>query len=380
MHYFIIAGEASGDLHGGALATALKTLDTGAVITFIGGNAMSEAVGETPLLHCRDMAFMGFGEVVRNIGRIQSNLRFAKDSVLAAKPDALILIDDPSFNLKVAAKAHKAGIPVYYFIPPKVWAWKKWRLATMRRLVRRVLSILPFEPEFYKAEGAEAVYVGNPSVAEVAAEVAAADSRDVFLARHKLRDRPLVALMPGSRQAEIRENLPIMAAAVDRFPQYRGVIIGSSDIPDALYARYGGRLPIVREPHAARILVHCRAALVTSGTATLETALAGVPQVAMYHGNGSEMMYKVMKRVLTIPYVTLPNLIANRDIIPELLLHQCTADSAAGHLGPLLRDTPERNAQLQGYSEISRILGTENAADNAAALIIEDLEKIRKWR
>ena len=292
----------------------------------------------------------------------------------------MILIDYPSFNLKVAAKAHKAGIPVYYFIPPKVWAWKKWRLATMRRLVRRVLSILPFEPEFYKAEGAEAVYVGNPSVAEVAAEVAAADSRDVFLARHKLRDRPLVALMPGSRQAEIRENLPVMVAAVDRFPQYRGVIIGSTDIPDALYARYDGRLPIVREPHAARILVHCRAALVTSGTATLETALAGVPQVAMYHGNGSEMVYKVMKRVLTIPYVTLPNLIANRDIIPELLLHHCTADSAAGHLGPLLRDTPERNAQLQGYSEISRILGTENAADNAAALIIEDLEKIRKWR
>ncbi len=186
-----------------------------------------------------------------------------------------------------------------------------------------------------------------------------------------------------SRQAEIRENLPIMAAAVDRVSQYRGVIIGSSDIPDALYARsYGGRLPIVREPHAARILRALRrAALVTSGTATLETALAGVPQVAAYHGNGSgDDVWKVMKRVLTIPYVTLPNLIANRDIIPELLLHHCTADSAAGHLGPLFTRHPGAECPTQGYSEISRILGDRKRRRQCRGAYNRRSRKIRKWR
>ena len=377
MHYFLIAGEASGDLHGGALVAALRKADPEAVFTFLGGDCMAREAGEQPLVHYREMAYMGFGEVIRNLGKVRANLRTARRSVVASAPDALILIDYPSFNLKVAETAAKARIPVYYYISPKIWAWKKWRVRTIRRIVRKVFSILPFEPDFYRRNGAEAVYTGNPSVAEVDAALAAVDTREKFLKDNKLRDRPLVALMPGSRRAEIRNNLAVMTEALDRFPQYRGVIIGAPGIDDSLYAECGAKLPVLRVPHAAAVLAHCRAALVTSGTATLETALAGVPQVAVYRGNGWALTYKVMERVLDIPYVTLPNLIADSQVIPELLMHLCTADAVADALGPLLRDPPERQAQLDGYARIREILGTKDSAAETARLLIADLRLLQ---
>ncbi len=372
MHYFIIAGEASGDIHGGHLIEALRRRDAGATITFLGGDAMAAASGEQPLVHYRDMAYMGFAEVLRHLGDVRRNLRTARLSLLAAKPDALILIDYPSFNLKIAETAAKARIPVYYYIPPKVWAWKKWRLRSIKRLVRRVFSILPFEPDFYSANHAEALYVGNPSVAEVDEALSRAAERKAFLAENKLRDRPLVALMPGSRKAEIKSNMVVMKQALDQFPQYRGVVIGAPGIDDTFYATYGTSLPILRPAHAAQVLAHCRAALVTSGTATLETALAGVPQVAMYRGSGSKVTYDMMKRVLDISYVTLPNLVANEAIIPEMLMHLCTPDAVADALRPLLTDTPARAAQIDGYRRIREILGTSDAANTAAASIIAD--------
>ncbi len=377
MHYFLIAGEASGDLHGGKLIEALKKRDTESVFTFLGGDSMEAASSEKPLVHYRDMAFMGFAEVVRNIAKVRANLQTARRSVVSAKPDALILIDYPSFNLKVAETAFKARIPVYYYISPKVWAWKKWRVKTIRRLVRRVFSIFPFEPDFYRLNGAEAVYVGNPSVAEVDAVVASADAREKFLRDNALRDRPLVALMPGSRRAEIRSNLAVMTAAMDQFPQYRGVIIGAPGIEDSFYKECGAKLPVLRVRHAACALVHCRAALVTSGTATLETALAGVPQVAVYRGSGSSLTYNVMKRVLSVPFVTLPNLIAGESVVPELLMHLCTAGAVADALGPLLRPTEERSRQLDGYARIRAALGTCDAAAETAGQIVADLRSMR---
>lgn len=368
MHYFLIAGEASGDLHGGLLIQAIKQLEPQAIITFLGGDAMA-ASGEKPLIHYRDMAYMGFVDVARHLPQVLRNLRKAKHDMLAAHPDALILIDYPSFNLKVAEEAAKAGIPIYYFIPPKVWAWKKYRLKAIKRLCTKVLSILPFEPDFYAANGAEAVYVGNPSVAEVDAALARAGSREDFLRRHNLRNRPLVALMPGSRAGEIRSNLQIMTKALDQFPQYRGVIVGAPGIDDEYYAQCGAQWPVLRYKHAAEILPHCEAALVTSGTATLEAALAGTPQVALYRGTGSKITYKVMEKWLEIPYVTLPNLIAGEAVIPELLMHLCTADAAAEALAPLLTDSPARAAQLAGYAKIRQRLGTNSAALTAAKII-----------
>lgn len=379
MHYFLIAGEASGDLHGSHLIAALRRHDPEAVITFLGGDLMAQAAGEKPVIHYRDMAYMGFSEVIRNIGKIGANLRKAKDTLELASPDVLILIDYPSFNLKVAAKAARLGVPVYYYISPKIWAWKKWRVRDIRRLVRRVFCILPFEPQFYRDNGyTEAVYVGNPSVAEIDADISEADSRTDFLAEYKLRDRPLIALMPGSRRSEIRNNLPVMVAATDTFPQYRPIIIGAPGVEDNYYVLCGARaLPVLRTDAAAKVLVHCRAALVTSGTATLEAALAGTPQVVCYRANGSKLSYDLMKRILDIDFVSLPNLIVGRGLIPEMLLHNCTPEMVADALAPLLRvDGEARKMQVEGYHEIREILGTSDAADSTAKLIMADLELV----
>ena len=378
MHYFIIAGESSGDLHGSRLIEELRAQDSNAVVTFIGGDKMSAVAGQAPLIHCRDMAYMGVSEVIRNLGKVRANLARAKEAVKMAHPDCLILIDYPSFNLKVAATAAKIGIPVYYYISPKIWAWKKWRIRDIRRLVRRVFSILPFEPAFYRANGADALYVGNPSLEEVDLSLQNQPSRDEFLAMHRLRDRPLVALMPGSRQGEIHNNLPVMNLALNQYPQYRGIIIGAPNISDDFYRANGaGNLPVLRPASAVDVLVHCRAALVTSGTATLETALVGIPQVALYRSNGAKITYDLMSKVLDIKYVTLPNLIADQPVIPEQLIHLCTPALVAEKLGPLLREeTPERNAQLEGYALIRKILGTQNAAATTASEIISDMRRL----
>ncbi len=375
MHYFLIAGEASGDLHGSFLIKALKERDPEAIVTFLGGDKMAAAAGNAPVIHCNDMAFMGFSEVLRNLGTISRNMKAAKQAIELSAPDCLILIDYPSFNLKMAAFARRLGIPVFYYISPKIWAWKKWRVSDIRRDVRMVFSILPFEPAFYKEHGARAVYVGNPSVGEVDAELAKAPSRADSLAANRLPDKPLLALMPGSRRSEIRNNLAIMTEAAARFPEIQPLIIGAPGTPDALYAASGaGTIPVLRASHATEILPHCHAALVTSGTATLETALAGVPQVVLYRANGSKLSYDIMSAILDIKYVSLPNLIVDREIIPELLLHHCTAANAAKALAPLLRsDSAARTAQLEGYAAMRTALGTADAPANTAKAIIKML-------
>lgn len=375
MHYFLISGEASGDLHGSHLIAALKQHDPTARFSFLGGDKMASEAGTDPIIHYRQMAYMGFSEVLRHLPAVLGNLRRTKKEVIARRPDCVILIDYPSFNLKVARTAAKSGIPVYYYISPKIWAWKTWRVKAIRRTVRRVFSILPFEPEFYRSHGYEATYVGNPSVNEVDNILKGIASYDDFIATHRLRRRPLIALMPGSRIGEIRNNLPVMTAALDTVPQYRGVIIGAPSVDDEVYARFGaGGIPVLREKSAVDILPHCRAALVTSGTATLETALAGTPQVALYRGNGSRLTYSIMKRILSIPFVTLPNLIAGRQVIPELLMNFCTPEAASEALIPLLRDdSPQRQAQIDGYREIRNHLGTSDAAQTTACEIISDL-------
>lgn len=371
MKWLISAGETSGDIHGALLMSEIAARDPQAEFQFLGGGEMERVAGHKPLIPLDRLAYMGFSEVLRNLGKISGNFTTARRALRMAAPDALILVDYPSFNLKMARIAAKAGIPVFYYISPKLWAWKKWRVADIRRYVSRVFCILPFEPEFYRDNRYDrALYVGNPSVSEIDRDLASALPRAEFLARYGLRDRPLIALMPGSRRGEIRNNLAVMRAAVDRFPQYRGVIIAAPGIDDSLYAECGaGQLPVLRAPNAAEVLVHCRAALVTSGTATLETALAGIPQVVTYRANGSKLAYDIMKRVLSVNFVSLPNLIVGSEIIPEMLLHECTPDLVADRLAPLLRDTSGRAAQLNGYARMRTVLGTADAAEEAARQI-----------
>lgn len=371
MHYFIIAGEASGDIHGAALIEALRTQDRTARISFLGGDRMAAAAGVQPIIHNREMAFMGFSEVLRHLDKIFGNLSAARRELINRRPDCLILIDYPSFNLKVAKTAHNAGIPVFYYISPKIWAWKEWRIKSIKRYVDRMFSILPFERAFYDRHGFPVDYVGNPSVEEIDALRAGLMPRNEFLKKHVLRDRPIIALLPGSRMGEIKCNLPVMAEAARRFPQYRPVIAGASSIPDEHYSSICD-YPVLRDS-TYDLLANSRAALVTSGTATLETALLGVPQVVVYRSNGSKLAYTIMRRLIKVDFISLPNLIAGREIIPELILHNCTADSISANLAPLLRDTPERMAQLHGYEDMREQLGTSTAAVTTAQLIIAAL-------
>lgn len=374
MHYFLIAGEASGDLHASQLMRELAAADPQARFTFLGGDLMAEIAEHGPLIHYRDMAYMGFSEVLRNLGKIRRNMAAARQAVVESKPDALILIDYPSFNLKVAATAAKASIPVYYYISPKIWAWKQWRVKAIRRLVRRVLCILPFEPDFYSSHGyANATYVGNPSVEEIERALAAAPSREEFAKAHGLRDnRPFIALLPGSRRGEIRCNLPVMDAVAREFPGYTIVVAGAPSVDDSVYSGLT-KFKVVRSA-THELLAHAQAALVTSGTATLEAALAGVPQVVMYRSNGSKLAYNLMKRLLKVRFVSLPNLIAGREIIPEMLLHFCTPEAVAKRLRQLTPDSsPVRASQIEGYREMRAILGPAGASARAASLIINDL-------
>lgn len=373
MHYFMIAGEASGELHASALMHALREQDPQARFTFLGGDLMAAEAGCAPVVHYRDMAFMGFVDVVMNLGQIRRNYRAAREAIRTSVADCIILIDYPGFNLDMAEYAKGLDMPVFYFISPKVWAWKEYRVKAIRRLVDRMLCILPFEVEFYRRHGMEVDYVGNPSVSEVAGRLRRAPGEEEFRAAHGLGEEPLVALLPGSRKGEIRDNLPVMARAMERFPGFRGVIAGAPGL-DADFYRGLTDLPVIHDATFA-LLRHARAALVTSGTATLETALAGVPQVVLYRSVGWKLSYTVMKHILKVRFVSLPNLIADEEIIPEMLLHMCTPEGVASKLAPLLEPSPEREAMLEGYRRMRAILGDKNAPEEAAKIIVSEMEK-----
>lgn len=373
MKFMLIAGEASGDLHASHLISALRAECNDAKFTFLGGDMMARAAGVSPKVHIREMAFMGFSEVLRHLPAIRRNLKTARQMLRDERPDALILVDYPSFNLKVAQTAKKLGVPVFYYISPKVWAWKEHRVKAIRRLVDKMFVIFPFEVDFYRDRHDYAVeYVGNPTLNEVDDAIRTMPDRATFLAENSLRDRPIIALLPGSRLGEIRNNLSVMTAVTDRFPQYRGVIAGAPGIPVEVYRNFTD-LPVIYN-QTLTLLRHSRVALVTSGTATLEAALVGTPQVACYRSNGSKLAYNLMKRLLKVDFVTLPNLIADREVIPEMLLHECTPDSVTEKLITLLCDGEALQAMIRGYDEIrARLAAPATAPDNAGHAILTTL-------
>ena len=381
MKYFIIAGEASGDIHGAQLIRSLRQRDPQARISFFGGDMMAEASGVSPLVHYRDMAYMGFIEVAKHLGTIMGFLNTAKATIRSMKPDALILIDYPSFNLKVAKYAHSQGVKAFYFISPKVWAWKEYRVKQIRKYITKLYSILPFETEFYARHNYAVDYVGNPTVKEIAEARAAFDDDLAFRQSNGLDpQRRIIAVVPGSRRKEIRDNLPTMLRAASHHPQCQVVIAGAPSIDASLYARVMASAGITEQAPVVfgksfRLVAAASVALVTSGTATLETAVLGTPQVVCYRMNGSPLVYNLYKRLLKVKYVSLPNLIADRPVIPELLLHYCNEQSVSRWLGVLLEDTPERRAMLAGYDEMSRRLGNNDCTATAAANLIETLKK-----
>lgn len=369
----LVAGETSGDMHGARLIAAIRQFDPQAEFRFFGGDSMEKAAGVPPQVHCSELNVMGFSAVVRKLPTIIRHLRKAKRILEEYRPDNLILIDFPGFNLKVAKAAKKHAVTVHYFIPPKIWAWKEFRIKTIQHYVDHVYSILPFEKDYYhKRHNYHVDYVGNPSVQEIDTALRHLPARHYFLERLGLDTdpRPIIALLPGSRRGEIRANLRPMIEAARQFPSHRYIVAAAPAIPERFYRQcaedpglnlaFSSTLPLLK---------HAEAALVTSGTATLETALIGTPQVVCYRSNGHKLSYRIMERFLKIKYVALPNLIVNKEIVPELLVHNCTPERIAAALRPLLISSPERDAQINGYRSLRISLGSDDAAANAAAII-----------
>lgn len=377
--YFIIAGEASGDLHGASLIEALKREDSEAQFMMLGGDLMAAASGVQPLIHYRDMAYMGFIEVIRHLPAILGFMSKAKQAIAQHRPDAVILIDYPSFNLKIAKYAFSLGIPCFYFISPKVWVWKEYRVKEIKRYITRLFSILPFETAFYRKHNYEVEYVGNPSVKEITEAAKHFTHFSTFVADSGLDDeKPIIAIVPGSRVKEIRDNLPTMMAAAARHTHdYQLVIAGAPSISQKLYDEVleplGLSVPVLRGK-TFELVHHARVALVTSGTATLETAILGTPQVACYRMNGSKWIYKFYRRLLKGKYVTLPNLITDSEVIPELLLHFCSADAVDSHLSALLEDGVERSRMMEGYSRMMQTLTDKDCTACTAQGIVSYLK------
>ena len=378
MKYFLVAGEASGDLHGSNLMAALKEQDANAEFCFLGGNLM-QAQGGRLVKHYREMAFMGFIPVLLNLRTILRNMKMCNEEIIRFRPDVLILIDYPGFNLKVAKyiKTH-TRIPVYYYISPKVWAWKEYRVKSFKKYVDEMLSILPFEVGFYKKHNYRVNYVGNPVVDAVAnfREENKNDTRDKFISENKLENKPILALLAGSRQQEIKDNLPPMLESIEGFTDYQPVIAGAPGLEPGYYKKYIGDKPCkIVFGQTYRLLEYAEAALVTSGTATLETALFRVPQVVCYETPIPHVVYWVFKNLLHTKYISLVNLIADKTVAQELFAKFFSIEAIRNETDRLLNDIPYRNRMLSEYDQIINTLGKPGASAHAAKIIIEKLRK-----
>lgn len=378
MKYMLVAGEASGDIHASNVIESIRKLDEGAEFRFIGGDLMAKAARKTPDIHYDQLNVMGFSEVIRKLPALLNNLKAAKKILKEYRPDVLILVDYPGFNLKLAKYANSLDIRVDYFISPKIWAWKEWRVKSIKKYVSHLYSILPFEENFYRKHNYEVKYVGNPSVQEIDHVLRHLPPKKHFMERQGFTDteKPLIALLPGSRKGEIRNNLPIMIEAVKRFPDFQFAVAAAPAVPEKFY-REVAQDPGLQVVFGATptLLKYSTAALVTSGTATLETALIGTPQVVCYRANGSKLSYKIMEKLLKVKYVSLPNLIVNNSIVPELLVHNCTVNRVARELSPLLQHSPKREWQVNGYRNMRRRLGNSVASDYVAELIVDSLNE-----
>jgi lipid-A-disaccharide synthase len=367
MKYYIIAGEASGDLHGSNLIKELKKLDASANIRCWGGDKM-QATGGQLVKHYRDLAFMGFWEVIKNIFTILRNLSWCKKDIKEYKPDALILIDYPGFNLRITKWAKREGLKVIYYISPQVWAWKENRVKIMKQCIDKMLVILPFEKDYFKNKwNWEVEYMGHPLVEEIERYKAQGTG-------HKLSDKPIVALLPGSRKQEILKKLPVMLKVSKDFPACQFIVAKAPGVEESFYTKLMQSYTNVSSVSGRTydLLLQTRAALVTSGTATLETALFGIPQVVCY--KGSWFSYQIAKRVIKVKYISLVNLIMNKPVVKELIQSDCTAENLKNGLNELLNNERRKEEIRTDYENLKRILREGgNASEKTARSVINFL-------
>ena len=363
MKYFIIAGERSGDLHGGNLIKALKDYDGEASVRGFGGDYMSEAGAEI-LVHYRELAFMGFLEVVKNLGTIRGLLKRCKKEIDQFSPDVIILIDYAGFNLKIAKYAKEKGIPVYYYISPKVWAWNQKRALKIKKRVDKMFVIMPFEQEFYKKYDWHVDYVGNPVLDAV-------NDYQPDLRRTQI-DGDYIAILPGSRQQELQNVLPIMDQLVKQFPDQKFAVAAVDNLSDDLYEliKSNSNVNLVFG-YTYDLLAHAKAAIVTSGTATLETAMWEIPQIVIYRTSG--VSYKIAKWLIRVPYISLVNLIANKEVVKELIQDDLNLNNLSKELDKILNNQNYRNDMLCEYRNMKQKLDIGRASDNAAKLIVQYL-------
>ena len=376
MKYYIIVGEASGDLHASRLMRSLRKVDSKADFRFFGGDLMSEA-GGTRVKHYRELAYMGFVPVLLHLRTIFKNMALCKQDIVEWKPDVVILVDYPGFNLDIAKFLHaNTSIPVYYYISPKIWAWKEYRIKNIKRDISEMFSILPFEVQFYEGKHHFPIhYVGNPTADEVTEFKASyTETFEDFCRKNSLQaDKPVIALLAGSRRQEIKDNLPAMLKAASRYAdKYQLVVAGAPSIPHEYYSKFisGHDVSIVYN-QTYPLLAHSCAALVTSGTATLETALFGVPQVVCYETPIPKVIAFLRKHLIKVRYISLVNLIADKSVVTELVADTFSVENIARELGRLLPGEPARTAMLDGYAEVKKRLGKENAPDNAANIMVK---------
>lgn len=362
MKYYIIAGEASGDLHGSNLVKQIKQLDAAADIRCWGGDLMEQA-GATVVKHYRDLAFMGFVEVIMNLRTIFANLDLCKKDILAYQPDVLVLIDYPGFNLRIAEWAKLQGLKVVYYISPQVWAWKEGRVKKIRQTVDKMLVILPFEKDFYRKWDFEVEYVGHPLIEAVKA---AQEAPPV----PRFSEKPVIALLPGSRKQEVKEKLPVMLSMARYYPEYQFIMAQAPSLEDNFIKTFTSAYPNVSvvKGQTYQLLLQASAALVTSGTATLETALFGVPEVVCY--KGSPVSYFFAKYLIKVKYISLVNLIMDKPVVNELIQHDLTEENLLKELTLILKDTARRQQMKADYAVLWTLLGDGTASRKAAEAIV----------
>ena len=375
MNYYIIAGEASGDLHASNLIKSIRKLDENALFRCWGGDLM-QAQGGSLVKHYRELAFMGFAEVLLNIKTILKNLRFCKEDIVANKPDVLILVDYPGFNLRIAEYAKNRGIKVFYYISPQIWAWNEKRAHKIKKIVDKMFVILPFEENFYKQFNYKVEYVGHPLLDAIKDYDHKKLSFNQFTEKHDLsQNKPIIAILPGSRKQEISRMLHVMLSIAPLYKDYQFVIAGAPAIDKSFYYTYtqSSQVKIVCNC-TYELLQQSTAALVTSGTATLETALFEVPQVVCY--SGGALSYNIAKRHIKVPYISLVNLIMNEEVVRELIQNHFKPESLKKELDKLLFDIEYRKGLFDKYKKLKSMLGETGASERAARLMVNNLHPL----
>ena len=373
MRYYIIAGEASGDMHAANLMREIALEDRYAVFRCHGGDKMRDAGGEI-VRHYKDTAVMGFLTVLKNLGKIKRNLDFIKKDIKEWQPDVVIFVDFPGFNLKIAKYVKSIGIKTYYYISPKIWAWKKWRIKSIKKYIDKMLCIFPFEVDFYNQYDYPVFYGGNPLVDAIENNLDRAETKDEFISKNKLEQKPIIALLAGSRSQELKNILPEMLNVMSEYSDYQFVIAGAPSMTNDDYREYIGDYKVeVVYDQTYQLVRHADAALVASGTATLETAIINTPEVVCYNAAGGKLLYNVLSSILKIKYVSLVNIIMGKETVKELLQHNLNKELITKELNAILYDDTYRNKMLSEFDELREKLGSKGASNRFAKEIVRSL-------